>query len=81
VEIDDFSPTIVTGVISGTPNVAAGTCTVVLDGVWTPGAVSWSLEFQEDTDGDHATDAQNKYAYVADDTGQRQHDAFARMFA
>ncbi len=81
VQGDDFTPTIVTGVISGSPNVAAGTCTVVLDGAWVPGADSWLLEFQEDTDGDHATDAQNKYAYVANETGQLQHDAFARMFA
>jgi hypothetical protein len=76
VQVDSFTPTIVTGTISGSPDVASGTCTVVLDGAWTPGASTWFLEFQEGT----STAAQKKYAYVADSTYALTDGSFARMF-
>ncbi len=81
VKLDDSAaPTEVTGTVSGTPNAAAGTVTVVLDGAWTPGAFTWVLEFQEDTSGSLATTAQRKYAYVADADLQLADAAFSRVF-
>ncbi len=77
VEVDAFSPTIVTGVISGTPNLGADSCVVVLDDAWTPGASVWVLEYQEDS----ATASQEQYAYVADDQLEVLNVGFARMFA
>jgi hypothetical protein len=72
------SPTIVTGRISGTPDAAAGTCTVNLDGVWTPGTSAWVLEFQKDDTGGKAQEGQRKFAYVANDSLTLPDGAFAR---
>ncbi len=81
VKFDDAgAPTEITGVVSGTPNAAAGTVTVVLNATWTPGSDTWVLEFQEDTSGSLATDAQSNYAYVADSDLQLQDGSFARVF-
>lgn len=77
VERDDTTPTVVTGRISGTPNAAAGTCTVNLDGVWVPGVLTWSLEFQQ---GSNQQTGQTKFAYVADNNQRLVDDSFARQF-
>jgi hypothetical protein len=57
-----------TGVVTAV-DVNAGTCTVELDGTWTPGSDAWLLEYREDDTGSRATASQRKSVYVADSAG------------
>jgi hypothetical protein len=80
VEWDTDTPTIVTGVVVGTPDATAGTMVVSLDSTWTPGSSLWLVEAQED-DGSAATTAQRKYQYEADADQIKPDGRFAGQFA
>ncbi len=69
----------VTGRIDGTPDAAAGTCDVQLDGVWVPGSSAWSIEYQNDN-GSTAQTGQRAFAYVADNNKKLASDEQARGF-
>lgn len=70
----------VQGRISGTPNASAGTCTVVFDATWTPGAGTWVLGFRVDN-GSTAQTGQRSYCYIGDNNKQLANSVHARSFA
>jgi hypothetical protein len=82
VQLDTPTPTKRTGRIVGTPNGAAGTCQVLLDSSWTPGASGWKLSTQPDADGAHSTDFQKRtVVYVADRNLVHGDGSFAGKFS
>jgi len=70
----------VTGRISGTPNAAAGTCTVNLDSTWTPSTFTWSLEYRSDN-GSTAQAGQRAFVYIADNDKKLANGNSARSFS
>jgi hypothetical protein len=78
VKRDVVTPVSVVGTISGSPNAAAGTCTVALGAVWTPGSDSWVLEFDVASTG-HTT-SQDRFCYVADDERLLEDGSGARVW-